>query len=205
MVDVMRPAGSAYPGQRELLAAAPVFDWIDRHFLRCDPFAFGHADFQEFALRCSKEFKVDPNGIFCGGSGAVGLSINPEKMVEGNLKRFNDSSDLDIAIISEIHFELAWRNLRERAHPALNVLESDFQQAMKQQKKRFFDGAIVTTKLLSYLDFGPDWIPASTSLSEHIAIVFDREIDVNFWIYRDYWSLRSYIANGIYRCKEKAL
>jgi hypothetical protein len=196
---------SSYPEQSELLAATPVFEWIDRHFLRSDPFAFAQADFREFALRCSTRLNVDPNGIFCGGSGAVGLSINPEKMIGKNLKQFNEKSDLDIALISEIHFELAWRNLRDRAHPVLNTLERDFQQAMRLQRKRFFDGAIVTTKLLTYLDFGPDWIPASTALSEYVAVAFEREVEVNFWIYRDYWSLKSYVANGIHRCKEKAL
>lgn len=187
------------------MAADPVFEWIDRHFLRCDPFAFAGFDFQEFALRCSAEFKVDPNGIFCAGSGAVGLSINPDNITGRTLKPFDHESDLDIALISEMHFELAWRNLRERAHPALNELEFKFNEAIKHQKKRFFDGAILTTKLLSYLDFGPDWFPAKTNVGEYVAILFGREVKVDFWIYRDYWSLRSYVANSIIKCKELAL
>jgi hypothetical protein len=60
-------------------------------------------------------------------------------MMGGNLKPFSDESDLDIALISEIHFELAWLNLREHAHPVLNELENEFREAIKHQKKRFFD------------------------------------------------------------------
>lgn len=194
-------AVGVYPTQTELLAADPIFDWIDRHVLRNDPFAFANANFQEFTFRCASKFKVDPNGVFCVGSGAVGLSINPGKVEAGNLKRFDSNSDLDIALISEVHFELAWRNLRERAHPALNELEAPFIAAMNHQKKRFFDGAILTNKLLTYLDFGSDWISARTAISEYVAISFDREVDVNFWVYRDYWSLRSYIATSITKCK----
>ncbi|SPM42069.1 hypothetical protein PABE177_4119 [Mycobacterium numidiamassiliense] len=104
-----------------------------------------------------------------------------------------------------MHFELAWRNLRERAHPALNELEGKFIDAINHQRKRFFDGAILTNKLLTYLDFGPYWFPARTSISEYVAITFGREVKVNLWLYRDYWSLRSYIATGITKCKGRTL
>jgi len=80
VVNVIRSAASAYPAQTELLAAAPIFEWIDRNFLRHDPFAFAGIDFQEFAFLCSAEVDVDPNGVYCVGSGAVGLSLNPSKV-----------------------------------------------------------------------------------------------------------------------------
>lgn len=198
-----RPVTTDLPTQDDLLKADPVFEWIDRHFLRPDPFAFATANFQEFTLKCAAEFDLDPNGIYCIGSGAIGLSLNPGKISKGSLKTFDDESDLDIALISEVHFETGWRNLRERAHPALNEMEGNLVDAMRHQKKRFFDGAIVANRLLPQLDFGPEWIRASLRISEFVAREFGREVAVNFWIYRDYWSVRSYVANGIIRCKER--
>jgi hypothetical protein len=138
------------------------------------------------------------------GSGAIGLSLNPNKMIANELKTFDDKSDLDIALISDPQFDMAWRDLRELAHPALNELEAGFQKSIEWQKKRFFDGAILTNKLLPYLKFGPEWMGASARLSELVSREFSREIDINFWIYRDYWSLRSYVANSILKCKECA-
>lgn len=196
-----RPESGVYPDEAELLAANPIFEWLDRNYLRCDPFAFANLDFQSFALECAREFSVDPNGVFCIGSGAIGLSLNPSKVVAGKLKRFQTTSDLDIALISETHFELAWRNLRVRSHPALSELDGDFLDAINQQRRRFFDGAIVTTRLLPYLEFGQEWLRSQARVKQWVAEAFNREVEVNFWIYRDYWSVRSYTANGLIRCR----
>lgn len=201
---MIRPIVADYADQAEIVAAAPVFGWVDRSYLRCDPYAFRDADFQDFALTCSSALGVDPNGVYCIGSGAVGLSLNPEKMAGGLLKAFDASSDLDIAVISEVHFERAWRSLREQAHPAIaGELESDLRDAMSHQRKRFFDGAILANKLLPYLEFGESWVGSLVRVAEHAATALGREIDVNVWIYRDYWSVRSYVANSIIKCKEK--
>lgn len=197
-----RPPSGAYPTQQELLESEPIFEWLDRSFLRCDPYAFAGADFQGFALLCSQIFDVDPNGVFCIGSGAVGLSLNPAKVVDRRLKPFDDHSDLDVALISDVYFELAWRNLRAKAHPALNEMEHDLNEAMKHQRKRFFDGAILANKLLPHLDFGAEWFRSHVRAAEYASVAVGREIDVNIWIYRDYWSVRSYVANGILKCKE---
>lgn len=198
-----RPSPADYPTQDDLLGATPVFNWIDKHFLRCDPYAFRGADYQEFVLTCVSSLGVDPNGVFCIGSGAVGLSLNPGKIQGGVLKPFDESSDLDVAVVSEVHFERAWRSLRDQAHPAaVGEMERDLADAMGHQRRRFFDGAIIANKLLPYLDFGEEWVSSLVKVSESATKALDREIDVNIWIYRDYWSVRSYVANGIVKCKE---
>ncbi len=195
---------SSYPTQDELIGADPVFEWVDRYFIRRDPFAFQRADFGEFIFTCSSAFGIDPNGVILTGSGAVGLSLNPDKILEGSLKQFGPDSDLDVALISEVHFERAWRNLREQAHPALvNEMEGDLNRSLTLQKRRFFDGAILTNRLLPYLDFGVDWQGSHVRVAEAAARALDREVDVNYWVFRDYWSVRSYVANGIITCRRK--
>jgi hypothetical protein len=195
---------SAYPSQEAVLLANPLFDWIDQDFLRNDPYAFQGADFQKFIFTCSQAFGVDPNGVLCTGSGAVGLSLNPEKIEGGRLKVFGRDSDLDIALISEVHFEQAWRSLRAQAHPAVvSEMESGLTGAISHQKKRFFDGAILTNKLLPYLEFGAEWQRSHVKVEESAALALGREVEVNYWIYRDYWSVRSYVANSIVKCRKE--
>ncbi|MBT1620002.1 hypothetical protein KK090_12120 [Curtobacterium flaccumfaciens pv. poinsettiae] len=196
-----------YPDQAEIVSADPLFDWIDRRFLRADPFAFGNEEnFRQFALACSSSFGVDPNGVFCTGSGAIGLSLNPEKVADGQLKEFSETSDLDIALISEVHFESAWRNLREKSHPALvPEAEPSLRDALEAQRVRFFDGAILANRLAPYLEFGADWLTKNVQIEESAAIALNREVSVHYWIYRDYWSVRSYVANSILECRSLLL
>lgn len=201
------PQTPLYPSAEEALTAVPVLGWIDSRFLRPDPFAFHQVgvDFRSFVARVAEEFSVEPNGVFCVGSGAIGSSLNPGKMLGRTLRQFDDSSDLDVALISEVHFESAWRDLRSAAQPTLTTPDQLISDNLSWQKKRFFDGAIIANKLLPALSFGPLWLGAAARLSQWVAIEFDREVEVNYWIFRDYWSVRNYVADSIIKCRKKAL
>lgn len=192
-----------YPTQDELVDAGNVFEFLDERVLRQDPFAFAETDFDQFVRVCVKALNVDPNAVYCVGSGAVGLSLNPEKISSGELKAFDDKSDLDIALISETHFEIAWRDLRSKGHPVVAEMETDLMKHLSWQKKRFFDGAIIATHLLPALTFGPAWIPALVRVEQEASVLLGRNVDVNAWIYRDYWSMRSHVAEGLLKCRKE--
>jgi hypothetical protein len=193
-----------YPSESELLSADPLLQWIDEHFLRADPFAFKDSGFRAVISAVAAELDVEPNGIFCIGSGAIGLSLNPSKSNDsGRLKAFDKASDIDLAIISEVYFETAWRDIRRAAQPVLDEMDHVVRQHLDWQRKRFFDGAILTHKLLPALSFGPAWIASLVRISEMVAKQLEREVELNTWIYRDYWSLRNYVATGVIRCREK--
>lgn len=194
-----------YPSQQEIVGANPLDEWIDHHFLRPDPFAFDGADFQSIVREMTREFGVDPNGVFCIGSGAVGLSLNPGNVTNGALRDYTEGSDLDIAIISEVHFETAWRDLRDLAHPRSGPLDSKLAADLKWQRKKLFDGAIITTELLPHLSFASEWLPASARISQSVTRMLDREVDFHYWIYRDYRSVRSYVANSIFECRKRLI
>ena len=54
---------------------------------------------------------VDPCAIVLTGSSSVGISLNPAK----NFRNFDagpKKSDIDVAVVSSFHFEIAWRYLR---------------------------------------------------------------------------------------------
>jgi hypothetical protein len=191
-----------YPTQDELRDADPLLPWIDEQFLRPDPYAFDGYNFRSFVSLISQELEVDPNGIYCIGSGAVGLSLNVKKMTdEGQLHTFSESSDLDIAVISEVLFETAWRDLRLATQPTTAEVDAELRDKMSWQKKRFFDGAILADKMLPWLSFGAKWTSSLVRISEQVAIQFGREVEVHIWIYRDYWSVRNYVSEGIMKCR----
>lgn len=194
-----------YPSESDLLGADPLLPWIDEHFLRLDPFAFRAVGFRPFVQMAVEEFGVDANGIFLIGSGAVGLSLNPANIREGRLARFSSESDLDVALVSEVHFEAAWRDLRRAAQPTVAVASSNLTENLNWQRKKFFDGAIIANKLLPELSFGASWLTAGVRLSERVATLLNREVEVNYWIYRDYWSVRNYVAKGVVECRKKVL
>jgi hypothetical protein len=101
------PEGAGtYPTQADVLTAKPLLDWIDENFLRPDPFAFRDVSFRPVVALIRRELDVEPNGIYCVGSGAVGYSMSPKKVRPTGLKPFDESSDLDLAIISEMPLAL---------------------------------------------------------------------------------------------------
>ncbi len=53
--------------------------------------------------------EIDPRAICLVGSAVVGISLNPNK----RLKPFDDTSDVDVAVVSHRYFELAWHHLRK--------------------------------------------------------------------------------------------
>lgn len=191
-----------YPDEDQVLRCDPMLDWIDEHFLRPDPFAFRQANFPAISRLVASKLDVDPNGIFCIGSGAIGLSFSPKKIVDRKLKRFDKESDIDLAIISQVYFEQAWRDLLRAAQPTIEVVDPALLKDLGWQKRRLFDGAILANQMLPFLSFGSSWIAASVEISQAVAVALDREVDVNFWIYRDYWSVRNYVSAGLMRCRE---
>lgn len=196
-----------YPSESDLLSAVELPTWIDRNFLRIDPYAFDLASgnlFAEFVHDAAHAFEVDPNGIFCIGSGAIGLSCNPRNVRNGGLKKFGADSDLDIAVVSQFHFDQSWRDLRVLAHTAYTPSTSKtLRERLDHQRERLFDGAIVADKLMSRLTLGPRWNPHRIRLQlewrDRLAI----RGEVHLWIYRDYWSVRSYVAEGIQKCVQR--
>jgi hypothetical protein len=196
-------SANVYPDQDEALSAEPLLEWIDERFLRSDPFALGSESFKEIVRLLTRELDVSANGIFCIGSGAIGLSFNPKKVDKGQLKKFDDHSDIDLAVISEEHFETAWRDLRRMVQPILTEADETVRKNIEWQRKKFFDGAIIANKLLPSLSFGGEWLSALVKVGQHASVSLNRnKIEVNLWIYRDYWSLRNYVAVGLTECRK---
>lgn len=145
-----------------------------------------------------RSLDVDPLNLVVVGSTCVGVSLSPKKTKF--LRPYHGESDVDLAIISPRHFDLAWRTLRAwgpidklRTHSAEEAGLLDW-----HRKRLIFDGTIATERLLSHLTFGAQW---ASALGRAGRMKPTENRDVKARIYRDFESLREYHAKNIEKLK----
>jgi hypothetical protein len=173
-----------------LLRALPATDFANHLLLDRVPWLFSNrAQYVDWKGPLAAELKVDPYMIVIVGSAAVGFSLNPYK----GFSPFGQSSDIDVAVISMWHFDIAWRWLRDLG-PAKMLSRSQRGMFWKHRDGLVFDGAIATDQFLGQLSYGPEW---STALSRAGARepTVGREVKVR--VYRDFESLRAYQVRNI--------
>ncbi len=177
--------------QDTLLSLSPK-DFVSVHLFEPVPHVF-RGD-SSLWIRWKTEFsrllEVDPYEVLLTGSGAVGFSLNPAK----SFREFNEGSDIDVAVISAHHFDVAWRCLR-RSPPEWLSLPRKTKRALRSHKQNYvFEGAIATDRILALLPFAKSWQAALDNMRS-VEPTVGRE--VNLRIYRDFDSLRGYQASGI--------
>ena len=146
--------------------------------------------FVSWKRELAKLIEVDPACITIVGAAATGASLNPFK----NFKSFDDSSDVDVAVVSPHHFSVAWRYLRLNGARRLSV-DVRTRNAWDEHVKRYiYWGTIATDRLLGVLPFGLDWLKATTEVAQ-LQPTLGRT--VNLRIYSDYDSLRAYHIQGV--------
>jgi hypothetical protein len=141
---------------------------------------------------------VDPKDVLVTGSGAVGFSINPRK----GWKAFDDASDLDVAVISTYHFDVAWRTLREIGSRRLTLTSRQKYHYREHKTRLIYWGTIATDWILPLLPFGKEW----TAALEYMATVEPTKgREVKARVYRDYSSLRAYLLTSFEALREQSL
>lgn len=164
---------------------------LDSYLLERIPFLFNQDwdSYRDWKRHLSSLIDVDPKNICIVGSAAIGISINPHK----GFKSFDDSSDIDVAIISDFHFQLSWRALRQTN--LSNIRDHKTRVAIKEHRERhIYYGCIAADRIIAVLPFKLEW---TTAMSAMAAIHPTQEREVKFRIYRDYDALRAYHANGL--------
>lgn len=156
------------------------------------PYVF-NSDQEEYVLWKSKlaeKIEVDGRAITLIGSASIGFSLNPDK----NYRKFDQSSDIDIAIVSAHHFELAWHTVRNfgALRHRLTILQ---QNSLKDHRSRLiYWGTFDTKHLLPRLPFGKQWFEAFEKMT---ALPPTRDREINARIYRDFESLSAYHVNNL--------
>ncbi|WP_410604881.1 hypothetical protein [Amycolatopsis sp. lyj-90] len=170
--------------------------FINRHVLDRTPWIFeSRTKYAEWKFQLAYDLDVDPLPMSIVGSAGLGFSLSPGK----KFSEFHQDSDIDVAIISNRHFEEAWLQLRslgplDRLKPG----SSEAEVLDWHRGRLIFDGAIATDKILGMLPFGAKWTRAFSRASNREPTT-GREI--NGRIYRDCQSLREYQVNNLRRIR----
>lgn len=140
--------------------------------------------------------EVDPSELVIVGSAAAGRSLSPYK----NLKPFDEGSDVDVAVVSEHFFSVAWHHLR-RVDLALDPLTPAQKAAVVAHRTKFiYWGCIATDKLLPILPFASTWMSVRSQLAQLEPTVGR---DINFRVYKDFAALRGYQLDGLKQLRLK--
>ncbi|WLA79247.1 hypothetical protein [Bradyrhizobium elkanii] len=118
--------------------------------------------YRSWKRKLAKQIDVDPLNITIIGSAGIGFSLNPNK----DFRDFSARSDIDVAVVSEHYFGIAWRALRTLKLP--DVRSQRDRTAIKEHRTNYiYWGVIATDRVLHYLPFVRPWTEA---LSANCAI-----------------------------------
>lgn len=142
--------------------------------------------------------EVDPLSVVVTGSAAVGFSVSPNK----NLKPFLASSDVDVALVSEHYFLLAWRYLRRLGSKRLSFAPRERQSVDDHRRRLIYWGTVATDRILQRLPFGKEWVPVLERCSAESPCCGRA---VNARLYRDFEALRAYQVESLRQLREHQL
>jgi len=173
-----------------ILTATPA-EVVAEHVLERIPHVFSDdwLLYRSWRGKLGRALDVDPCNLCLTGSASVGFSLNPHK----KLAPYGASSDIDIAIISDHHFDVAWRVLRSvRIADARTPKEK---QSIKDHQTRYiYWGTIATDRIVRFFPFAKQW---TIALSEMQAEKPTDGRELKFRIYKDYDALRAYQIRSV--------
>jgi len=147
----------------------------------------------------AKQIGIDPNDIFITGSACIGFSLSPHKM----LSNFNSKSDIDVCIVSENYFNIAWYELRSIKPYSEYMSLEKFRKAIDEHRTKYiYWGTIATDKILGMFSFGSKW--SKLSEASHRFECFENR-DINVRIYKDNKSFRDYTGLSVSDCRKRFL
>ncbi len=137
----------------------------------------------------SKNFGISFHSSQLVGSAKLGYSLSPTKC----LKPFeNETSDIDIALVSDKLYSFYWEKLRERK--AFKIYSKYFYQ---QLTNSVFRGYIDEKFLSGIDDIRTVWqdmkAPTNKSLQDKLSVIHP----INYRIYRSWEDLEEYQLSGI--------
>lgn len=183
--------------KNELLSLPPAL-FTSRWIFERTPHVFGanHNSYIDWKHKLGGLLKVDPKAIIVVGSAAVGSSLNPTK----KLRRFQRSSDVDVAVVSRYHFDILWYWLRNLGSDRYKY-PSDAQRWIDDHRERLvYWGVIATDRILSLTPLASEWV---TALSEMAKTAPTIGRDINVRLFMDFDALRAYSIRGIKQLQQQ--
>lgn len=166
-------------------------DYVSHRLIDRVPTVFDdRASYIAWKQKLASGLKVDPYGVILVGSACTGYSLNPQK----NFREFHDRSDFDVAVVSDQHFDEAWRFLRDLGVQIHRLPPASKRAVNSHRSGHVFDGVIATDAFVEHLPFGKSWVTVLEAMSL-AAPANGRAVKVR--LYRDLFALRSYQRRGV--------
>jgi hypothetical protein len=182
----------------ELLAHSPE-DYVSHRVIDRVPAVFrDRMSYINWKQALANGLKVDPYGVILVGSACTGFSLSPTK----NFREFHAKSDFDVAVISDRHFDEAWRFLRDLGSEIHKLPFASKRAVNSHRSGHVFDGVIATDQIVQFLPFGKTWVPILERASND-APANGRPVKVR--LYRDLFALRSYQRRGVEEARARLI
>lgn len=174
----------------------PIDKYVDYFIVDATPSLFSDDRFSYHAWRSqvARVMDVDPAGLHVVGSSCLGFSLNPDHI----LRAMRADSDIDVAVISAHHFDVAWRFLRKARPRALRWPNRIASSVRLHAANDVYRGCIATDQILPVLPFAADWMRARDVAKLHPAVAGRT---VNFRLYRDLDGLREYQSYSVRKAR----
>jgi len=174
----------------------PISFLVSKWLVERVPFIFKENDIEHIKWKeeLSSRLNIDSKAIIFTGSSSCGFSLNPNK----NYKEFSETSDIDIALISDYHFDIAWRTLRNMGTKIYDLSPKQRNSYFDHINRLIYWGTIATDKILELLPFGKNW---SLELMELSKLPPANNRIINIRIYKDFEALRAYQVNNFEKLK----
>ncbi len=181
----------------EIYKAPDLARVLSHHLFGGTPEIFvDHTAWIDWRCELADRLGVDDHSVLIVGSAAFGISLNPNN----NFRAFAPTSDIDVAVVSQRHFDAAWFELREmRDKHWLSMPRAVKNELVRFAPNYIFSGAIATDKILARLSFGKRWVIALSAMAG-IEPTLDRDVKVR--LYRDAEALRAYQMRGLRTARE---
>jgi hypothetical protein len=179
------------PDAQRLVLTTPPATVVSEYLLERLPHVFQNdwALYRSWRSRLGSEIEVDPCNLSIVGSSCSGFSLSPYK----RLTPFGQNSDIDVAVISDYHFAVSWRILRNI--PLAEARTVKERQALLDHRQRLiYWGCVATDKVLRFLPFAKPWMLAVSNMA---AVPPTEGRQIKLRIYKDYEALRSYQINAV--------
>lgn len=171
--------------------------FCSHHILDRVPWLFDdRGSYIEWKQKLARDLEIDPYAVCIVGSAATGFSLSPKK----DLRLFGPNSDIDVAVISAYHFDVAWRKIRSLSSGALLLSRTLGRKVERHRTGLLFDGCIATDQILSSLEFGPTWANGLARAAREYPVIGH---PVKARLYRDFDALRSYQMKSAVYAKEE--
>lgn len=151
------------------------------------PFAFeSKQQYLRWRDELAKHMEVDGRDIILVGSAATGRSLSAQKQ----FGVFRSQSDIDVAVVSSHHFDLAWRWFRTTNLNYLTGIDAHTKERFNAHRQHYiFDGVVAADIFLGYFPFGQAWMSGMVRCQDLLPSALQgRKLRTR--IYRDFQSLR---------------